>query len=283
MRRKYHSIQSHANSKLKILEIVMTKSISLDALWESATPTKLVFNLDKLAHLPAAAKRYLEHAIAPGTKLASVVRLKMHGEIKLKKWIPFTAEQVICWEHGLIWSATAWMNGFLPIVGSDRVIDGIGAMQWKILGLFPVMTASGADITRSSIGRLQAESLWLPSVFCGDGVSWASTESSELDSNLHSSFVVQGERAELDFTIDRSGHLKTTKLPRWGNPDGAEFRYVDFGGILEEEGTFCGYTIPTRLRIGWYFGSVGVASPLEKRFESEGEFFRATIDDAIYR
>jgi hypothetical protein len=113
------------------------------------------------------------------------------------------------------------------------------------------------------------------SVFCGDGVSWASTELSDLDSNLHSSFVVQGERAELDFTIDGTGHLKTAKLPRWGNPDGAEFRYVDFGGILEKEGTFGGYTIPTRLRIGWYFGS--------ERFESEGEFFRATIDDAIYR
>jgi hypothetical protein len=253
----------------------MTKSISLDELWESATPTELVFNSDKLDRLPAAAKRYLEHAIAPGTKIASAVRLKMHGEIKLKKWIPFTAEQVICWEHGLIWSATAWMNGFLPIVGSDRVIDGIGAMQWKLLGLFPVMTASGTDITRSSIGRLQSESLCLPSVFYRDDVSFASTELSPLDSNLHSSFVVQGEKAELDFTIGQTGRLKTFKLPRWGNPDGAEFRDVDFGGILEEEGTFGGYTIPTRLRIGWYFGS--------NRFESEGEFFRATIDDAIYR
>ena len=253
----------------------MTKSISLDALWDSATPTELVFSPDKLAHLPAAAKQYLEHAIAPGTKIASAVRLKMHGEIKLKKWILFTAEQVICWEHGLIWSATAWMNGFLPIVGSDRVIDGIGAMQWKLLGLFPVMTASGADLTRSAIGRLQAESVWLPSVFYGDDVSWTSTELSDLDSNLHSSFVVQGDRAELDFTIDRSGRLKTTKLQRWGNPEGAEFHYMDFGGTLEEEGTFGGYTIPTRLRAGWYFGS--------KRFESEGEFFRATIDDAIYR
>ena len=253
----------------------MTKSISLDALWDSATPTDLTFSPDKLDRLPTAAKRYLEHAIAPGTKIASAVRLKMHGEIKLKKWIPFTAEQVICWEHGLIWSAMAWMNGFLPIVGSDRVIDGIGAMQWKLLGLFPVMTASGTDLTRSAIGRLQAESVWLPSVFCGDDVSWTSTELSDLDSNLHSSCVVQGDRAELDFTMDRSGRLKTTKLPRWGNPEGAEFHYVDFGGILEEEGTFGGYTIPTRLRAGWYFGS--------KRFESEGEFFRATIDDAIYR
>ena len=48
---------------------------------------------------------------------------------------------------------------------------------------------------------------------------------------------------------------------------------MDFGGIIEEEGTFCGYTIPTRLRIGWYFGT--------ERFESEGEFFRVTIVDIL--
>ena len=112
-------------------------------------------------------------------------------------------------------------------------------------------------------------------MFYRDDVSFTSTALSPLDSNLHSSFVVQGDRAELDFTIDQTGRLKTFKLPRWGNPDSAEFRYVDFGGTLEDDRTFCGYTIPTRLRIGWYFGS--------EQFESEGEFFRATIDDAIYR
>lgn len=253
----------------------MPKQISLDALWNLAPLQDRVFHLAEYTHLPEAARQYLDHAIAPGTKLASAVRLKMHGEIKLKKWIPFQAEQVICWQHGLIWSATAWINGFLPIVGSDRIIDGIGAMQWKLLGLFPVMTMSGSDITQSSIGRLQSESICLPSVFCGDDVSWASTNLSSPDFGLHSSFVVQGERAELDFTLDQVGRLKTFKLPRWSNSDSTEFRYVDFGGFLEEEGTFCGYTIPTRLRIGWYFGS--------ERFEPEGEFFRATIDDAVYR
>jgi hypothetical protein len=260
---------------IQALEAIVTKQISLNALWDSAISKDRVFHADEFSDLPEAARRYLEYAIAPETAIASAVRLKMHGEIKLKSWIPFKAEQVICWEHGLIWSATAWMNSFFPIVGSDRIIDGIGAMQWKLLGLFPVMTASGSDITRSAIGRLQSESVCLPSVFCGDHVSWISTDSSHLDSSLHSSFVVQGERAELDFTIDQTGRLKTFKLPRWGNPDGAEFRYVDFGGILEEDGTFCGYTIPTRLRVGWYFGT--------ERFESEGEFFRATIYDAIYR
>jgi hypothetical protein len=89
----------------------MTKQISLDSLWDSATSQDRVFHSDDYTHLPETARRYLAHAIAPGTKLASAVRLQMHGEIKLKNWIPFQAEQVICWEHGLIWSATAWMNG----------------------------------------------------------------------------------------------------------------------------------------------------------------------------
>lgn len=248
-----------------------TKQLSLDDLWESAVSQERVFSPDHLAPLPESVRRYLEHAIAPGTAMASAVRLKMHGEIKLKNWIPFTAEQVVCWERGFIWSATAWMNGFLPIVGSDRLIDGIGAMQWKMLGLFPVMTGTGADITRSTVGRFHTELILLPSVFCGGDVTWNSTEAS----HLHASFMAQGEQAELDVTIDQKGQLTAAKLPRWGNPEGAEHHYVDFGAIVEEEGTFCGYTIPTRLRVGWYFGT--------ERFESDGEFFRATIDHVIYR
>jgi TRAP-type mannitol/chloroaromatic compound transport system substrate-binding protein len=47
----------------------MTKSISLNALWESATSTELVFSSDKLSHLPEAAKRYLKHALAFAKRL----------------------------------------------------------------------------------------------------------------------------------------------------------------------------------------------------------------------
>lgn len=248
----------------------MAKQISLDALWNSAIPEHRPFNPDEFAHLPEAARRYLDCAIAPGTILASAVRLKMRGEIKLKTWMPFTAEQVVYWQHGFIWSATAWMNR-LPVVGSDRIIDSTGAMQWKLLGLFPVMTGTGPDITRSSAGRFHTELMLLPSAFCLGDIAWGSTDAT----HLHASFTAQGEQAELDFALDQTGQLKTAKLPRWGNPDGGEHRYVDFGAIIEEESTFSGYTIPTRLRVGWYFGS--------ERFEPEGEFFRATIDEAIYR
>src|SRR2546425_12195908 len=82
------------------------KQLSLDGLWTSVSASERVFRPGQLPGLPEAAWRYLRHAIAPGTPLASAVRLRMHGEIKLGRWLPFTADQVIHWSHGMIWSAT---------------------------------------------------------------------------------------------------------------------------------------------------------------------------------
>jgi hypothetical protein len=162
------------------------------------------------------------------------------------------------------------MNG-LPVSGWDRLVDGEGAMQWKLLGLFPVMTATGSDVTRSGIGRMQGECVWLPSVFCDRNVQWTASDHSHARATL----TLLDETTELNFKVSQTGQLEQLCFQRWGNPEGAEHHYVDFGGYMEEEGTFSGYTIPTRLRIGWYFGS--------ERFESEGEFFRAAIDGATYR
>src|SRR5947199_6035543 len=136
----------------------MSKESTLDDLWNSAPPAIRTFDPAELSHLPEPARRYLTHAIVPGTPLASAVRLKMHGEIKLKGWLPLSAEQVINWQHGLIWKATVRMHG-LPITGFDSLHVGEGAMRWKLLGIVPVMTASGPDISRSAAGRAEAEAI----------------------------------------------------------------------------------------------------------------------------
>lgn len=248
----------------------MTGALSLDELWDSAPRGEEVLGPGTLSALPESARRYLEHAIARGTRLASAVRLRMHGEIKLRRWLPSEAEQVIHRYRGMIWSAAVRTHG-VPIRGSDRLLDGEGSMRWKLLGIIPIVNASGHDITRAAAGRMAAESIWLPSLLCGDDVSWSATD----ETNVHACFAVQGERADVTFTVDACGRLEAVKVARWGNPENAEFHYADFGGIAEEEGTFDGYTIPTRLRAGWYFGT--------DRFRSEGEFFRVTIDSATYR
>ena len=248
----------------------MSERLSLDSFWHSAPSADTVFNSALIANLPDIAKQYFTHTIAPGTPLARAVRLRMHGEIKLKASAPFRAEEVIRSDRGLIWQASVRMKG-LPVSGYDRFVDGAGEMRWKLLGLIPMIRASGADITRSAAGRFAAESVWLPSLLLSPDVSWAARDSNVARVALN----VGGQAAEMEFVIDESGRLQNMTMQRWGNPEGGEFHRASFGGTVEDESTFGGYTIPTRLRIGWYFGT--------ERFEAEGEFFRCTIDDAVFR
>ena len=243
---------------------------SISAIWESALEAAGSFNPARVAKLPAAAQDYLLHAIAAGTPLSSAVRLKMHGEIKLKKWHPFTAEQVIAWERGMVWQAAVRM-GPISIRGSDSLLAGAARMRWQLFGFIPVINASGSEITRSAAGRANIESVWLPSVLCGPDVAWHCDD----ESRLVSRFFAHGEPAEIARCLTSTGALESVSIRRWGNPGGDGFRLVDFGGFVEEEKCFAGYTIPIRMRIGWYIGS--------DRFATEGEFFRVRIDAAEFR
>src|SRR3569832_1929075 len=95
---------------------------SLDELWRTAPAPYALFDVARIAHLPLGARRYLTHAIVPGTPLANAVRLRMHGEIKLRGWYPFTAEQVKRKEHNKNKHATKEVYG-LPIRGGDSFLD----------------------------------------------------------------------------------------------------------------------------------------------------------------
>ncbi|WOD39632.1 DUF6920 family protein [Nodosilinea sp. E11] len=251
--------------------------VTPETLWQSPSVSAEVllpgdgrFDLTALTALPPLAQRYLRWAIAPGTPLASAVRLQMHGTIKLgDQWHRFTGEEVIRWPRGMIWRATAWMQG-LPIVGSDRLVDGQGDMRWKLLGLLPVMQASGEDVAKSAAGRVQGEAVWLPSVLCNPEIIWTELN----DSQLQADFTAFGEPAHLTLTLNVQGAIQQVALQRWGQPEGDDYHYGTFGVIAEASSTFDGYTIPTRIRAGWFFGT--------DRFEREGEFFRCTIDRARF-
>lgn len=239
-------------------------------LWSGARGSGAPFSVAAVAGLPDAARRYLTHAIAPGTPGASAVRMQMHGEIKLGKWRPFVAEEIICWDRGFIWRARTKLAG-LPVTGSDRWIDGEGSMRWKLLGLVPVMVGSGPDISRSALGRVQIESVLLPSVLLAPDVTWHPADTTHVDAAL----TFRGEPARITLASDEAGRLQTVSIQRWGNPDQGAPRPVPFGGFVEKEATFGGYTIPSQLRLGWYFGT--------DRFDNDGEFFRVTIDHASFR
>jgi hypothetical protein len=241
----------------------------LEDFWRSASPATERFDASRVASIPEPARCYLEHAIAPGTLLASAVRLRMRGEIRIGRWLPFHAEQVIHAERGFIWRAAVPRFGIPLIRGFDRLVDGAGAMRWRLFGLFPVMVASGPDITRAAVGRVNAESIWLPSVPVRDDVRWTARD------NRKAAATFRHDSEPVEFEIDGRGRAQSVRMRRWSNPGGGAFRLVDFGGVLEAVATFGGYTIPSRVRVGWFIGT--------PRFEAEGEFFRAAIEDAAFR
>lgn len=54
-----------------------------------------VFTDAEVAGLPDPVCRYLRAAIAPGTPLATAARIGMRGQIKLGRWLPFQAVELL--------------------------------------------------------------------------------------------------------------------------------------------------------------------------------------------
>jgi hypothetical protein len=244
---------------------------TLEELWNSAPPARRHFDPAMVERLPPVVRRLFLHAFARDARLAIAARIRMHGTIRLEgAWNPFEAEQVLRWDRGFVWHAKARMKG-LPVSGFDRWVDGVGAMRWKAFGLAPVMSADGPDISRSAAGRLQIESVWLPAVLLDPAVEWSARD------DTHAIAIVRahGEETHLAFEVDGTGRVRSLHASRWSNAGGGEYREQDFGGVVLADRAFDGITIASELRVGWWFGT--------PRFEAEGEFFRATVDDVQWR
>ena len=222
------------------------------------------FSAGELDGLPAPVLRYLTTAVASGTPLAHTARLRMRGTIRIGRWLPFRAHEVISPHSGFVWSARA--AGL--ICGSDRYVDGAGAADWRLAGLVPVMHAEGPDVPRSAAGRAGGEAVWVPTALLPRfGVAWTA----ESDHRITARFTVGDVPIQIHLLLDAQGRAVSLSFARWGDPDGnGVWGWHPFGGDVTEHRTFGGLTVPAAGRIGWFPGSVEWA---------EGEFFRYRITD----
>jgi hypothetical protein len=62
------------------------------------------FEPDSLDGLDERVRRYLGHALAPGERVSTRVRLTMTGRINVGRWLSFVAEQEFC-GHEFSWRA----------------------------------------------------------------------------------------------------------------------------------------------------------------------------------
>jgi hypothetical protein len=222
--------------------------------WEPA-----VFADAELVGLPDPVCRYLRAAIAPGTPLATVARFGMRGQIKLGRWLPFQAEELLAPHQGFHWAARA--AGVVS--GFDRYVGGQGQMRWRLLGLLPVMQADGPDLSRSAAGRVAGEAMWVPTALLPRyGVDWSAGD----DHHLTARWRLDSHEVALEVVIDDQGRLRESVFQRWGDPDRTgTFGLHPCGGAVTAYTTFGGVSVPAAGCAGWFYGTDRWA---------EGEFFR---------
>ena len=127
--------------------------------WErrlGGAPAHGVFGDVEIAGLPEPVRRHLRMAICPGSVLTRAVSLTMHGTIRIGRWLPFRAWQVLDPHVGYIWAARA--AGL--VVGSDTYLDGDGAMDWRLAGLVTVVHADGPDVSKARQVVPESKDCW---------------------------------------------------------------------------------------------------------------------------
>lgn len=223
------------------------------------------FTDGELEDLPDPVRRYLRGSIAPGAPLARSARFRMRGSVKIgPAWLPFRARQILAPLHGFVWAAR--VAGVL--VGSDRYVDGIGAMEWRLLGRIGVIHADGPDASHSSAGRAGAEAVWVPTaVLPRFGVTWDATDRHHVTAR----YRLDDVELELRYALDHDARVRSVALERWGDPEGnGTWGPHRFEHRLTRYSTFDGVTIPSAGRAAWFVGT--------DRW-SDGEFFRYEITD----
>ena len=221
---------------------------------------------EDLDRLPEPARRYLEHAIAPGTPDATTARLQMRGSIKLgKRWLQFRAHETLTPHEGFVWKAR---------VGADLLRVRLTRRRRRKA---PLEVSRGGE----SRARGRARYLAQRSRPCG-GRSHLGSDRARSPASVSSGrqpttrtppleFAVGDVDVQLHLTLDTNGQVVSARFDRWGDPR-VEGTFADhpFGMEVTDYATFSGVTIPSAGRVGWDFGTDGW---------EKGEFFRYRITE----
>ena len=216
-----------------------------------AEPSGDVFREEMVADLPAPAKRYLLHAIKPGTPLARSVRLRMSGSLRSRsdaEWTRVRAEETLSAPEGFVWTASV-QKGWKRFRGSDFYFNGEARARFWLWGFIPASRVEGAAAVRTAAGKLAIESMWMPSCLLPQaGAQWEAVD----DRAARVIVTIGGEPATITLQVEPDGSLRRAKITQTGaNAEGSS-AFVPFQADVEEEREFSGYTVPAIVSIGWW-------------------------------
>ena len=234
-----------------------------------------VFSPEMVVGLPEIARRYFTHAIASGTRISTVVELKMTGSFLLGEMgktqsYKMDARQILAPPQEFVWIAKM-VNSPVTINGTDGLWQQHGWTRfWMYQSIPLVQIAATKDLDRSAAMRPALEAIWAPaSLLPMNDVFWEQIG----PDTAHITFGAAADAHSIDMKLAADGRVIWVSAMRWSDANAVKtFQLQPFGAETGAEATFDGYTIPSIVHAGNHFGT-----------DTYFPFFNAQINDAKFR
>lgn len=218
----------------------------------SAPPAAKTFSEEKIADLPLPVWRYFKFALKEGQPLVRAARLRHAGEFYLNdRWIPFESEEYFsAAPAAFVWDAKMKMKPLINVRVRDSYRRGQGAMRAKILSLFTVMNAEGANekLASGTLQRFLAEAVWLPTALLpSENLQWSEID----DAHAGATLTDSGVTVSLEFEFGRQGEIAGTFSPaRYKETDG-KYKAYPWAGRFRNYQEYAGMMIPFEGEVEW--------------------------------
>jgi len=216
--------------------------------------TPAVVTEGDLVGLPEPVQQWLRFSGIIGREQAVTVKLTQEGQFRRSpdgKWMPFTATQYYTTpQPAFLWQAKIRMAPLLPLKVRDKYMHGQGHMLGKLLGLFPVVDASGPKLDQATLLRYLNEIMWFPSAALADYISWEAIG----DSSAKATMKYGGVEASAVFYYNEKGAIVNMVADRYREVNG-EFRLDQWSTPISAYRQFNGVTVPSEGQGVWNLSS----------------------------
>lgn len=157
-------------------------------------------------------------------------------------WYPFTSQEYFTVDPpGFIW--TARISGPLgfPIYVTDSYVNGKGEIDGRLLGLIPVVQASGKEVDQGARLRFLNEIMWFPSAALHPAITWQSVDSV----SARATFSDRDQSVSAIFYFGADGDLVDMRADRYREENGS-FHLATWSTPLDTHKEMAGLRIPVR-------------------------------------
>lgn len=197
----------------------------------------------ELTGLPAPVQRYFRHVLKPGQPYLRSVRLRHVGQFKTdlnKDWISISGEEFFLADKpGYIWIGhTTWFSA------CDQYVEGAGSLTVRLLGVLPIVQASGPTVDQGELLRWLAEAVWFPtSLLPGGRAVWSPID----DDSATLTLTDRAQTVVCQMKFNELGEIVRYQAQRYRD----ETHLETWAGQLSAYRQMHGMCIPTQATAAW--------------------------------